>query len=615
MGVPHLFQLILEKFPKSHQKVENQDIDYLFLDYNSIIYEAYENVKKDLLLSADSQSKSKKKIPYQKIEKKIIQAMIDLTDNMIRNVVKPKKLVYFAIDGTPPRGKMVEQRARRYKRPYEDEVKSLIQEKYKQSETKEPWSTTSITPGTEFMEDVTKALHQAIMDNTFPSNLEYVLSDVHVPGEGEHKFLPLIDSMPSKSKLAIYSNDGDMIMIMLRFPQHYVYLLTKPRDTGNKVLKKYKDESYLYLVIEGIDEGFQYLFMNRLQENNNQNQTHNQNQNQNQNQTEKPPISMRELKQDFMFFGMLGGNDFVTPIYFLKMRDNHSFNVLKGVYLALLKFHKKPLIQMKKKEVSINYVFFTDYMKMIAAQEVKWLREKQEKFKNIDYKSHAEKDTPEWEKEWLTFQHSPFYKRDHPLYEKYKEEFNSIDYTLQPHKLWKEQYYQKFFQTSYQTDHKMNKKINYICKEYIKSIAYTIQYYLDHVPSWKWYYPYHASPLPSDIYHTLNRMSPKDFYKLTHDFPIDEPYTPLEQLILILPPQSKLLPQKFHQKVIKPLHYFFPTKFEINALWGEKFIYSNPILPHQNDKKILDLFNKVSLTEDEKQRNLNHIYPLFYPQK
>ena len=123
-------------------------------------------------------------------------------------MVKPQKLIYFAIDGVAPRAKMNQQRSRRFRT-----AKDAEEQAEREAEIKANWADTIptesgqkpggfhfdsnvITPGTEFMFRLSKALKLYIVErlNTSPrwQNLTVLFSDAFVPGEGEHKILDFI---------------------------------------------------------------------------------------------------------------------------------------------------------------------------------------------------------------------------------------------------------------------------------------------------------------------------------------------------------------------------------------------------------------------------------------
>ncbi len=555
MGVPRLFNIILSKYPNSHSKVTNQDIDYLFVDFNCILYESYEFVKKQ---------ENKKN----NVEQSIINAMINIIKDMIDIYVKPHKLVYFALDGTPPRAKMIEQRHRRYKKLYGNMILSEIKKKYNNTD-KELWDTIYIVPGTNFMKKVSEALNQAILNHTFPKNLEYILSDTTVPGEGEHKFMRFLDILPS-SKICIYSNDGDIFMLINRFPQHEIYVLTLPRETSEIATKKYKDERYIYIIKKGIYEGIKSYFQGKGQ--------------------------IEDIMRDYTFIMMLGGNDFMKHIYFLRLKEQHSFRVLLGIYKFLLPKYG----HMVNENLKINQKFLLNYLKLLGQQEIKWLKVIGEKLAKTK-KPKIEFET--WEEEWQHFQHTNYFKQDHPQYDLFKHEFKKINYSAKPFDL-KKQYYKYFFDINYQN----KKQVNQICFEYLKSWMFCLRYYFDQLPSWSWYYSYHASPLPSDLYQTLLRIT--DINTKFH-FDQGRPFKPYEQLMLILPKENKLLPPELI-KIMKKNPAYYPDKFKLDVVWGQKYIYADPILPKINEMNIIKEINKIKLNKKFKDLNKIEINPLYY---
>ena len=89
-----------------------------------------------------------------------------------------------------------------------------------------------------------------------------------------------------------------------------------------------------------------------------------------------------------------------------------------------------------------------------------------------------------------------------------------------------------------------------ICKEYLKSWKYAIQYYLCGVPDWKYYYSYRVAPFASDI---LTNLKYRNMDMNTINFSKSNAvcnYCPLEQLLIIMPPQMKKSLPKICNKIM-----------------------------------------------------------------
>ncbi|CAG8544920.1 10050_t:CDS:10 [Acaulospora colombiana] len=209
MGVPALFRWLSKKYPKIIEKVieespaningveipvdiskpnpNGMEFDNLYLDMNGIIHPCCNPENKKAPETEDDM-------------------MIEIFKYIERIVamVRPRKILYLAIDGVAPRAKMNQQRSRRFRKARDDnnklEEKSKEIEKLEESGVtvdtelqKKGFDTNCITPGTPFMANLAKCLRYWIADklNSDPGwkNLKVILSDASVPGEGEHKYL------------------------------------------------------------------------------------------------------------------------------------------------------------------------------------------------------------------------------------------------------------------------------------------------------------------------------------------------------------------------------------------------------------------------------------------
>lgn len=166
----------------------------------------------------------------------------------LMNIVRPRKLLYMAVDGVAPRAKMNQQRSRRFRAGQEaeklQEEKENLRNHWREQGKVDPridqyiennFDSNVITPGTPFMYDLSVALQYYIYErmNSSPlwEGLVVIFSDANMPGEGEHKILEYVrlqrahEGYDPNTKHCLYGADADLIMLGLSTHDPYFYVI------------------------------------------------------------------------------------------------------------------------------------------------------------------------------------------------------------------------------------------------------------------------------------------------------------------------------------------------------------------------------------------------------
>lgn len=212
-GVPKFYMWLSERYPLINHDVTSDvsmpEIDNLYLDMNGIIHPCTHGNSEQLVDLTQSE---------------MFLKIFAFLDELV-HIVKPQKLLFLAIDGVAPRAKMNQQRTRRFKAAKD------LRDKLDKAHTRgghipmQPFDSNCITPGTEFMADLSDCLHYYIRykvgcDSTWKAPT-VILSGHEVPGEGEHKIMEYIrrekmqPGYPPNMRHCIYGNDADLIMLAL----------------------------------------------------------------------------------------------------------------------------------------------------------------------------------------------------------------------------------------------------------------------------------------------------------------------------------------------------------------------------------------------------------------
>lgn len=494
MGIPSYFSYIIKNYSniiRSLFTISNEDKDHLFMDCNSIVYDAFRNIE-------DSDNMN----VYQ-----LEELLIDLVSKKIEEyilLINPKKTAFIAFDGVAPLAKMEQQRSRRYKN----------------SGSKTPgWSTSNITPGTEFMKKLSKKLikkFESYKNDAIRAKI--IISTSDDPGEGEHKLFQFIRSSPTIShtdNCFVYGLDSDLIMLALFHGQYFnkIYVFREATEfiKSSVDIKTDSENECCFMDIKQLSDSIVKEM--------------------------RCGLEIRSRIYDYIFMCFFLGNDFLPHFPSLNIRT-HGIDMLLEIYrLYIGKFSDRGFIFESGKELKIQWKWVSLFIKELAKREHDYILQ--------EYKIREKWDRRSWSTE--NDKDLDFLTQSVPVIYRPEE-----GYICPFEKGWENRYYKCLFGEDIKTRD--------ICKNYIDGLQWVFKYYTAKCPDWKWRYNYHYPPLLSDI----------NSYILTgvsDNFSENSPVSPNVQLVYVLPlAQHGLLNSKVREYIIKNDSKLYPP--EIKYKWA-----------------------------------------------
>jgi 5'-3' exonuclease len=548
MGIPLFFKSVTRKYPSIIDSGK-PNCARLFLDLNCCIHQSTNNIIQM------NQSMLK-----ETIERDIVLHTIDYIQKIV-NYTNPTELLYIAIDGIPPHSKIVQQRKRRFVSAWRE---SLINAKKKDLNVSyAEWDRNAITPGTNFMDYLSKSLH-SYFDNSTKFGIKVILSDSNEPGEGEAKILDYIKSTPiptADSSDIIYGLDADLIMLSLLTSRNNIYLLREPVHFDMKVPKPFLLLNIqllrCYIAVEcGVDEPSSEGV--RI-ENGNYDEN---------------------LVWDYVVLCFMIGNDFLPPLSFLKIKFN-GIEMLIQNYRKVREELNQTLITCKNlpngsRLFNLNYLFLLKLINLLKGIEDECMCEVDDNYYSMSPPPYIGKKSP--------IERIGAEIDSYPIINKFPRKIN-------PQKTgWRLNYYNYLFNMTEIQD------INDICLNYLEGLEWTMNYYFNSCLSRCWYYKYNYSPSLLDLYNFLliNLQDTETFLRdsIEKNFPPIQYDTDL-QLLLVLPPSSKELLKPKLRSIMNDislgcLHYY-PNKFKISTYLKIYLWEASPLLPPIDVEKL----NKV----------------------
>jgi 5'-3' exonuclease len=517
MGIPSYFSYIVKNHPNIIKKLNknNISINNLYLDCNSIIYDAVHNINFNLI--KDSQFYT------------IIQFVLNKIDEYI-NLIKPNENILIAFDGVAPMAKLKQQRERRYKSWYQNEITNKIYNNLK-SET---WNTTHITPGTVFMSELNEAVKKYYnQPNKYNVN-KIIVSTSGEYGEGEHKIFDYIrnnEYFHKSTNTIIYGLDADLIMLSINhLPiSNNIYLFRETPHFIQSIDNSLEPNSNYFLDIPELAKIIT-LDMNNGEE-----------------------LSTEQQKNriyDYIFLCFFLGNDFMPHFPAVNIRTGGVDKMLNA-YKAVLGGTNENLTDGKIiywKNVRKLVTFLSNQEEDFIKNEMK-LRNKREKYT-------YPVDTPE--NIYKKFDAIPNYERE---LEKYINPFQSS---------WENRYYKSLLKIEYD-----DQRIKQISLNYIEGLEWTMKYYTSSCPDWRWYYKYNYPPLLKDLIKYIPYFENEIIlYKQPN------PIAPIVQLCYVVPkPSLKLLPSKIYDLLMLNYDHWYKTDCEFTWAFCKYFWESHVELP------------------------------------
>ena len=610
MGIAGLLRDILKRYPSIHLPAPhpNIKIDYLFIDFNAFIYNTIHAFPKDVVYDF---IKNKDTAEYEEL---LVKLVIKNTLELVNKVCKPSKLLYIAIDGPPPMAKMVQQRERRYKNPYmeqlfkkDDPTKIIDGAKY---------DTTRVTPGTHLMSLLNKEFTKIVNAGKF-GKIAVVFDGSNIPGEGEHKYLKFIEEIDATpdDKFVIISGDGDAILLSLRFPNKSVYIMQSVPGSALEDLYP-AEQQFAYLDIKRLIDSIYDFYEGSPQTGGKMKLSNAEKKLIEQFKAPKSvPVNSnlsnkkkKDFLIDYVFMSFLEGNDFAKPIYFLKYSTDNMRTPL-GIYRFQRKFNPNfRLISFRNGQAYINQQNFTAIIKRLATIEEEKIAEvKQRLEKKISqppFVRNKNKNKPP------SLEHKMFTDQDHILHADFVKQYDFL-FNNKSFAEFKNKYYEYFWNEAPTPEN-----IAAICKNYLDILLFNIRYYYGTGLSWTLNYHAVAAPLPSDLAAFLQK-NPKYYDEVK--FEEGEPVHPLVLLAYVMPPQSMkegILPKKYRDALLKKYPEYFPEKIDLKLLVpGGKLIYAEPLLPSPPISILKEVLETIKLTKLEKERNELDLEPIVYSPK
>jgi 5'-3' exoribonuclease 2 len=589
MGVPGFFAWLMKKYKKTYFVKTSLDTKPcgFYVDANCLFHPHCFKVL----------SLVKTRTTPEELENIMIQRILRFL-TYIEGVVNPSDFIYVSVDGVAPLAKMNQQRKRRYGSIQTNDMMDKLKFKHSK-DVINSWNNTVISPGTEFMEKLHRALTIFYAEKQKKKSKPfYIYSSYHTAGEGEHKILQHLRQNYSESddNFVIYGLDADLIFLALASRVKNIYLLREESHINQKHNKKEVlntdpvksvGEEMIFVDIFTVRKEFNKTMQLMI--------------------TQRTGIAINDndFLNDFIFMCFLLGNDFLPHFPSVDIKAE-GLDYIIDAYIATYEnifntcdggcqkrncgssLNITLLTVDENHTPTINTMFFLQILEYLGNQEAYYFREVLPYHKSLMQRRRCH-EQDRYSRELWDIENLRNETIDDPIMLGSGEKLE-----------WKQRYYQHHYGVDGHADeHVLN-----MCREYLKGIKWVTQYYFDTCNDWHWQYPYNHSPFVSDIasyladhFDELNDIR----FEYKTNIPI------MSQLLSVIPPQCSQLVATSYRNLLtsdkSPLIDMFPTSISFDMINKDQRWQCIPLVPTVNVERILNETSKLMLTHEECCRN------------
>lgn len=432
MGIKHFFHWFRNQFGQNIHKIRKDQhfsdigvqVDTLLVDMNGIfhtsaqkVYE-YGNFKAaPSLLTTKRQTQSNLQLQL-----KLFNDVCNTVESILK-LVKPTKRLILCVDGPAPLSKQNQQRQRRFRSAKEATDDSLF-------------NSNCITPGTQFMDHLTKYIdwyiRKRINSDSYWQSIQVIFSSEKVPGEGEHKLVNYIRCYGNPNESYCISGlDADLIMLALGTHMPKFYILREDTYSSNNdffCIDVGKISKQLSSMMKW--EGNKYRF------------------------------NQKSAIDDFIFLCFMLGNDFLPHIPSIEIIENGIELILEvyrqvGSSFGHITNNIAGRVQFNPRTLGV-------ILGTIGQHEKENFERKLMKKKSFFVDDVLEKCSLQVEDKWIVD------------IDKYKND-----------------YYTTHFPEGIDQEK--------LCHQYLEGMQWVLSYYTQGVPNWKWNFAYHYAPPASTL--------------------------------------------------------------------------------------------------------------------